>query len=369
MAIHKYNFQKRDFLYGGIITCIIGGLALVLAMIGLTTGAFDPIGQALNNYHISDGFFYARALNQRDSEVLNPGIVLVDIKDCDSRKEIAEIVNRVNESQPRLLAVDIIFGKASSTICDSDSALVSAFKASHNLILAQRVLDGPEGYTIERSFFADDVECVEGEVSFENGTVRSISPSISIQGDDYPTFISQIAKVGGITDIFKHQLINFSPIKNVRFDPENLPPDDLLRDQIVIMGDSQDLRDFHDIPVLMDGQAKTSGMNIIAQGLYTLRPDNGFTNCPEWLAILIGILLTYLFCTFIASPMFRIGEFNGLWISIWQVIALLFLLMLTFFIFWTLHFNLSLTYWLIGVSLSGLATEFFYFVMPKKNKR
>ena len=80
----KYDFQKKDFLYGGIITAIIGLIALVLALIGINTGAFDPLGQALENFHLSDGFFYflnTQAKKNNATPDANPGVVLVDIKD------------------------------------------------------------------------------------------------------------------------------------------------------------------------------------------------------------------------------------------------------------------------------------------------
>lgn len=360
------NFRKEDFIHGGIITGIIGVIACVVSAIGLSTDVFDPLGQALDNFHISDGFFYSRSIRNSSHPELNPGIVLVDIKDADSREEIADIVNRINEASPRLLAVDIIFGKTASVASESDEALVSAFRGSKNLILAQRVVDGFDRHIVERSFFADDVECEEGEVSFANGIVRTFSQYTSVRGTDYPSFIGQIAGIGGIDTDFGEQLINYSPIKNISVGPEDLPANDLLKDQIVILGDSRDLRDFHDIPIIVDGQARTSGLNIIAQSIYTLQSNNRFTCCPDWLALIIGILLTYLFCTFIISPMYRIDKFNGLWISIWQVIILLCLLFITYLLFWNFHFNMTLTYWLIGVGLSGFATELFYFVKNKK---
>lgn len=358
----KYRFRKADFLYGGKITFIIGVLALVLVLLGFSTDAFDPVGKALRSFRLSDGFFYSRAIRERNNTDVNPGIVLVDIKNCDSRDEIAEIVNRINESSPRLLAVDIIFGKAAGVASEVDSLLTVAFQASGNLILAQRVLESPEGVQVERSFFADKVDCVEGDVSFDYGTVRSLSSKRSVCGIEYPSFVAQVARIGKIRNGFDDQLINYSPIQTICLGPENLSDISLLKDQIVILGDSEDLRDFHDIPVLINGKARTSGMMIIAQSLYTLRPNNSFTNCPRWLAIIIGILLTYLFCTFFASPMYRRGKFNGLWISIWQVIVLVFLVGIAYILFWSFHLNVTLIYWLLGVGLAEFATEFFYFI-------
>ena len=162
-------------------------------------------------------------------------------------------------------------------------------------------------------------------------------------------------------------MINYSPVRTVSVRLEALPAPDLLRDGIVLLGDSGDLQDFHHIPVLMDGQARTSGMNIAAQALYTLRPGKGYTTCPGWLSLLISLVLTYLFCTFIAAPMFRIGQFNGLWIAIWQVAVMVVLLLLTYCLFWWFRFYMPLTWWLVGVGLAGLATELFYFI-TKRNK-
>lgn len=362
----KYNFEKKDFLRGAGITGIIGLIALVLALFGLSTGVFDPIGQVIENYRISDGFFYTHSIKHRGTEELNPGIVLVDIHDCDSRAGIAEIVRTINEASPKLLAVDIIFGQAASFTTEEDSVLVSAFKSSKSLVLAQRFVAGTDGWRVERSFFADEIGALEGDVGLDLGLVRSFAPSINIGGNEYPTFIAQVAKQGGLKDTFKPQLINYSPVKTICLGQEDLPAEDFFKDQIVILGDKGDLRDYHDVPVLIDGQARTSGLNIIAQSLFTLAPHNGFMNCPDWMALIIGIILTYLFCTFIASPMFRIERFNGLWISIWQVIVLIVLMALTFFLFWAFHINVSLTYWLIGVGLSELATELYYFIFVKE---
>ena len=364
----KYAFRKKDFLDGGIITGIILAIALVLLLVGIGTQVFDPVGQALKNYHLSDGFFYTRASRSGKLPELNPDVCLVDIGGCDSREEIAGIVNRINEAAPRLLAVDIIFGKAASMTPEGDSALVSAFRASDRLVLARRFDEGPDGWVVERSFFADELDCVEGDVDFDYGIVRSFSPTVTIDGQEYPTFVGQIARLGGIRETFRRQLINFTPVSTPCLTPDQLSAAELLKDRIVILGDRGDYRDFHDIPVLMEGRPRTSGMDINAQCLFTLSPKKGFTDCPEWLSVLIGLVLTYLFCTFIASPMSRLERFSGLWISIWQVAVLILLLALTFFLFWGLRFNMPLKYWLLGVGFSGLATELFGFICKKREK-
>lgn len=365
MSFLKYGFKKRDFLYGGIITAIIVVISLLLSIIGLNTDVFDPIGQAIDSFHLSDGFFYSRTKHHTSSEEVNPGIVIVDIQDCDSREEIASIVNKINQAGPKVLAVDIIFGNYASASSYEDSVLVATFKESSNLILSQRNIFGENGWHTERSFFANEVACKEGDVSFNPGMVRSFYKSLDVDGKLIPSFVSLIATEAGIMSSSGESLINYSPIKTITLGP-NAINEDLIKDQIIILGDAGDLRDFHSIPVLIDGLPRASGVIIIAQCLYTLQPHNSFYTCPEWLSLIIGLILTYLFCSFIAAPMFRKEKFNGLWISIWQIVVLFFLLILTYILFWGFHFNMSLTYWVVGVGLSELATELFYFVKPKK---
>ncbi|MBP5558247.1 MAG: CHASE2 domain-containing protein [Bacteroidales bacterium] len=359
---------KRDSLNGLLITGIIVLITVLLMLVGLSTSVFDPVGQAMDDFRISDGLFYSRALRVGKSDNVNPGVVIVDIAECDSREEIAALVDRINHSSPKLLAVDIIFGRTPSISSESDSALVAAFSYSPNLILASRFVEDANGGHFERSFFADDVCCQEGDVSFELGKVRDFSPFSVHTEQKYPTMVARIAGTGNIAEGFPRQLINYTPVNTVRVTPETLGDGSILKDQIVILGDMGDYRDYHDIPVMIDGQARTSGINILAQCLYSLQPGNGFKNCPHWLEVLLGILLTYLFCTFLGSPLYRIERFNGLWISIFQILTVIVLLAINFVVFWYFRLNVSLVYWFIGVGLSGLATELFYFIVRRHEK-
>lgn len=365
MALFKYGFCKKDFLFGGIITVIITAVALILFIIGLSTRVFDPIGQALEGFHLSDGLFYSQAKRQLSNIEINPDIVIVDIQDSDSREEISQIIRKINQAGPKSLAVDIIFGRYASASSREDSALVASLKESPNLIIAQRNVRGENGWHNERSFFADEVVCQEGDVSFNPGTVRSFSPSFDVDGETAPSFIALIAQQAGLEVPSGELTINYAPVKTVSLSPSKINDYSLLHDQIVILGDAGDLRDYHQTPILFNGQPRAPGVYIIAQCVYTLQPHNKFYSCPEWLSIIIGFTLTYLFCTFIASPMYRNNKFNGLWIAIWQVVVLVILLVITYILFWEFHFIVSLTYWLLGVGLSEFSTELFYFFEPK----
>ena len=368
MTLKKYPFQKKDLLYGAFITGTCAIIVLLLALLGINLKVFDPVGKAIDSFQLSDGFFYAKSAGKEMKAKTNHGIVLVDIKDCNSREEIADVIDKINEGAPRLVALDIIFGKASTIAPEADSALVRALRQSPRLILAKRFVPDAQGGRFERSFMADQIACIEGDVNYDYGIVRRFAPEMVVDGVEHPSFVAQIAKQGGICDSFQAQLINYSPIRFITVRPDELPCNDFLKDQIVIVGDRNDLRDLHDIPVLMEGQPRTAGVNIALQCLYTLAPGNGFVTCRSWLSLLIGLVLTYLFVAFVVSPLFRTIAYEGLIIFGVQMLALFITIGISYFLFWKFHVYVSLTYWFMGLAFSEVSGELVFAILKKIGK-
>lgn len=402
--------MREDCLNAVFIVAIIAVCVSLLALVGMNFKIFDPVDKAVSDLKMSDGFFYSR--HKEHSGVCDPDVVIVDLAGVGSRGEIARIVNEINGCAPKVLAVDIIFGRAVSSDNVADSLLADAFRHSPNLVLAQRlvrmdagvrsetvssadaspcddvssreesVLKQNKGYRIERSFFADDVDCVEGDVNLEYGTVRHISAGVDIypssayrfsrpSGDQASlvqcsayrkgSFVNCIASLSGRRAVVDNELINWSSLDTISVSPgriNSVKP--FLKDKIVILGDSKDLRDYHDVPVISNGETRISGVNIIAQSLYTLRPGKGFKTTPRWFDILLGIVLTYIFCAFCVSPIRRRGC-DDAWITIAQTCVLILLLFFSYVLFWTFHLNMSLAYWLLGVGCSNFAAKLYFF--------
>ena len=451
--------MREDCLNAAYIVAIIAVCVSLLALVGMNFKIFDPVDKAVSDLKMSDGFFYSR--HKEHSGVCDPDVVIVDLAGVESRGEIARIVNEINGCAPKVLAVDIIFGRAVSSDNVADSLLADAFRHSPNLVLAQRlvrmdagvrseavssadaslcddvssrmdagvrseavssadvsscddvssreesVLKQNKGYRIERSFFADDVDCVEGDVNLEYGTVRHISAGVDIYpssthrfsrlgrdqaslalrsayrkgsfsrhfsrlGRDQASlalrsayrkgsFVNCIASLSGRRAVVDNELINWSSLDTISVSPgriNSVKP--FLKDKIVILGDSKDLRDYHDVPVISNGETRISGVNIIAQSLYTLRPGKGFKTTPRWFDIILGIVLTYIFCAFCVSPISRRGC-DDAWITIAQTCVLIVLLFFSYVLFWTFHLNMSLAYWLLGVGCSNFAAKLYFF--------
>lgn len=359
MSRSKRKSLREDCVNGAFIVGIIAVIVAFLALIGLNVKIFDPIDKAIGSLCMSDGFFYSR--HREHSGVCDPDVVIVDLAGVEGRGEIAGIVNDINSCSPRVLAVDVIFGKTASSDSFQDSLLVDAFRETSRLVLAQRIVRTADGHRLERSFFADDVDCVEGDVNLEYGIVRHIPAEVESDGVAYPSFVSRIASLAGRSEVVDNELINWSSLDTISVPPSRISAaGPFLRDKIVLLGDSRDLRDYHDIPVLSDGEARISGLNIIAQSLYTLRPGNGFRTTPTWFDILLGIVLTYAFCTFCISPVRRSSLDDG-WITAAQAAVLVLLLSISYILFWVFHLNMSLAYWFLGVGCANLAAKIYFF--------
>lgn len=340
--------RKAFWLDGLLITVLSLVLTLALYLIGFSFSIFDPLGDALESFHLSDGFFYAH--NNNRNPVPNEGVVIVDIADCDSRAEIAEIVTRISVANPKVLAVDIIFGPASSMDKNDDSLLVSAFQSCNaNLVLAQN------GEI--HSFFADNLPCLEGDVSIEGGVVRTFSTKGS--------FVEAIMDAAGLMVPARKNdlLIDYTTAITPVYKPKHVFKKDGLEDQIVILGDNSDLRDFHRIPTEINGRNTMSGTMLYAQELYTLLNGRRFMDFPKFLNIFLAFIFVWLFASLVCAPLKGHNcKFDNLQMNVLQIASAILLFAVAYFIFWLFNLNLSLAWALIGFTIVGLATELFVWI-------
>lgn len=344
----KHWMRKSFWLDGFWITALSVLLSLTLYLIGLSFSIFDPLGSALENFHLSDGFFYAH--NNNRNPVPNEGVVIVDIADCDSRGEIAEIVNRISAANPKVLAVDIIFGPASSLDKNTDSLLVSSFQnCKANIVLARNA-----GI---HSFFADELPCLEGDVSLEYGMVRTFSIKDS--------FVGAIMEAADqeTSDSKSVYLVDYTSAITPIYTPEQAFTREGLEGRIVILGDNSDLRDFHRIPTEIQGINTAPGTMIYAQELYTLLNGRRFVELPKFLNVLLAFIFVWLFASLVCAPLKGHDcKFDNLQMNVLQFASAILLFGLAYFIFWWFNLNLSLAWALIGFTIVGIATEFFVWI-------
>lgn len=338
------HWMQRDFWLDGLwITVLSVSMTLVLYLIGLSLPIFDPLGDALDSFHMSDGFFYAH--NSDRNPVPNEGIVIVDIADCDSREEIASIVERINAACPKVLAVDIIFGPSATLDHDTDSLLVNAFKSCPGHLVFAKNGD-------LHSFFSDELICLEGDVAMESGPIRTFSLE--------DNFVGAIVRAAGlvlpVSD--KDILIDYTRAETPVYTPDQVIRKDGIEGNIVILGDNSDLRDLHRVPSNLHGSNTVSGTLVYAQELYTLLSGRRFRELPKALNFIITIVLVYLFASLVGAPLKgHECKFDNLQMNVLQFVSFVIIFGIAYFLFWWFNLNVSLVWSLIGFTIVGLATE------------
>ena len=153
----KRIINTETLLKGLLSVVFIILFTLFLSFLGLNTDVLSPLKQAMDSYRLTDVYFSS---HKGSTPISHEGrsVVLVDISSCETRSDIATVIDRINEAEPFLVALDVIFPKAVSADKTQDDSLVAAMSRVKNLVLAEelRPVSGTE-YRRISSFFADFV--------------------------------------------------------------------------------------------------------------------------------------------------------------------------------------------------------------------
>ncbi len=331
----------------------------LLALIGVgkffvfDTGLFNPLKTALNNFHFSDIYFYWQKdfSNDVDSEV-----VIVNTAYLHDRDEIATVVDSINAHHPRAVAVDVVFSETVSTLAAADSHLAVAFNACPNLVLAQRaVLISKNKWNIERSFFAEGN--TEGVANFSTALVRTVCTTETFGQETFPTFAAQVVKKVGVFPTEKERIIHFGGIDFMVWTPKESFNLDYLEDKIVIVGDTSDLRDWHDIPIGTTGRSRMSGVELHALSVITLMSDNIYHSFPKFWSIVIQIAILYLFSLIFCCVSEKWKNWDN-WIQgALQILLISMILPFCYVLFLIFNLICSPSLTIVGFGLVGFAKD------------
>ena len=277
------------------VTCVTF-FFLTLSWLGSCVDLLSPWKQAIDSYKLTDFYFGAHKTRSQVS-YNGSSIVTIDISSCHDRKEIAELINRINSGNPLAVAIDVVFPDLSGNIKKShDDSLVNALKRTNNLILAQeyRPVSGTE-YAINSSFFTDEVDAYIGTATLPTGIIRKWSPLLVFEGDTIPSMTKVIADVTGIpmpstTDPF---IIDYSIQDDMVLKADEQWNPEFLEGQIVLVGDLADLRDTHIVPLTLNTSIKQPGLCVHRQILHTAMQERFFREVPALTMYTISFLILW----------------------------------------------------------------------------
>ena len=246
-----------------------------LSYVGVNFSVLNPFKEALESYKLTDLYFSAHS-NEKVPVYDGMSVVLVDVSSCKTRGEVADVIERINAAEPRLVALDIIFPEAVSSNEEEDRHLVEALDNVENLVLACELRPVSDSeYELKRSFFADMIDAEEGAVSFPGKVVRSWCPLILAGGDTIPSLSKVIADKLSIPipSSLDAQLIDYAIVDTMKLGADEEWSADFLEGQVVLGGDVNDLRDTYQVPVTLKTSVRKSGVLIKLYNEFTGEND------------------------------------------------------------------------------------------------
>lgn len=287
------------FLYHVVVTflafCIVG----VMSEIALNTWFLDPVAKVINSFSMSD--VYYQILQESGDQDCNNDITIVDMSDLYNRRDLARLLNEIEEQTPRIVGVDIVFeGTKEDSI--GDMMIWDVASMYDNIVFSYRLVnykDDKIGYAdVVHSFFAEPLEVEEGFTNMQRDLYSSIKRVISIgkrvQGELRASFITKVANMylrGESVSIEDREMtINFTPTHftvvpsdSVKYRPTKL------KDKIVLLGAMKEETDMHYTPL-----GKLAGVELLAYSIQTLLEHKEVYKLPLWVVTVVSFLLTLL---------------------------------------------------------------------------
>lgn len=367
---------KQYIPHALMVICVIVSLCVIVGRIGFSSAFMDPVSTAINNFSITDTYFEIMNSNSDEMMDVNSDVVFYDISGCYSRAEIAGGIQRLHDMGAKVIALDVIFGPNSRDTLANDS-LVRVISRCKNVIAACRMVPSYDSFIKEESFFVKETGCVEACVNVENEVVRNFNKTLTFGDTTLSTYVHEIIKMAypEVYDMWEKretdtELINYKQTFFNKIHIYDNPFPEEVEGKIFLMGDFQDLRDFHEIPVKIDGSRRICGTAIHGYSISTLtKPDRLIDNMTETHALLLGLAITFLFCVIYCWLNEEYNDFSGFLATSTQIVLMVSSLFFAGYLFIEHQYNVRLAYALLGTGMGGYSGEIFYFLYLKWRKR
>ena len=349
--------------------CIVG----VLAGIALNTGFLDPAAKVIKNFSMSD--VYYQILQEAGEADENNDIVIVDMSELHKRRELAKLLDDIEEQEPRVIGIDIVFeGLKEDSI--GDEMIWDVAGKYDNMVFSYRLVDYQDdktGYADAiHSFFAEALEVEEGFTNMQRDLYGGIKRMLSIgrkyHGTLQPSFITKAANrylgMEAVAIEDRDMTINYTPTRFtvVPFDSVKYQATKL-KDKLVLFGAMKEETDMHYTPL-----GKMAGVELLAYSIQTLLEHKEVYELPLWLVAVVSFLLALLtqigwtsytdfagrrkniIAKLCLSNSFTKAILFFLWVS--------FIVWLAFIIFFKFDVNISLGLGLSGIAFLSLSRSF-----------
>ena len=349
------------------------GVCVLVAVLTFSWAFLNPIARALDAIAFTDNYLYTENLKEGDLDYC-ADVAFVNLSGVHSRLEIAEGLDYISKLGPRVVAMDCIFSHNISSDSLENDSLKNVISRIPNFVSAQRIVKKGDYLDVEQSFYSD--VCYNASVNIEDGIVRHFFPdSVTVCGSKdtltLPSFVGEILRLGyplaykNLTERGNdEELINYKKMQVDVYDMRKILDMELfldsfdINDRVILVGDIDDLRDYHTIATELYGMRRINGTLIHAYSIATATKENRLiTNMSDFWAIVCGLLITLAFNYFCCWAYEAYEKTNGMIINFTQLGFLFGMMMLGGLTFINFRYNLNYTYAMIGVGLGGFSSE------------
>ncbi len=330
---------------------LFAGLVLFLP---LKTSFLNPVSRAFNELHLSDLFL---KLNHTDKKPESNEITVVDVTSVYNRSTLAEIIAQIGKAQPEVIALDLIFREDDRTE-DNRALKLAVDTLSVPLVAAFEVLadgsyvtsffastDTRQGYvnTLMNNTYS---QCLRTATTTPPGdrTIRSFPLQVALASSPELAYTYEKELLINFSDV-KIPVINYKDIKDFT---------DRLQGKIVIIGAASGREDLHLTPV-----GDLSGPEIAGLSIYTLLHDRSIRNIPTWVAVLLALILTYLYVIYCSRLFCKYQQTSSIRIAVATVVVLIILTFINLVSNYFFRYNIDFIYTFVGIVLTGNAISIY----------
>lgn len=243
---------------------------------------------------------YVTFKNNGNAPIYDDNILICSIEGVNSRDSIATIIEKIDSYGPKAIGCDIIFSASSGIDSLHDAHLKAAVEGNERIVVAQRpVLDGLGNLSsVEESVFEN---VTNGDVTvYSDG---SHTRETEIEGRTFVNFSSLVAEkaIGKV----KYPSGEFAVDYSNRYFPvmciDEITPQDV-EGKIVLLGDTEDLRDYIDLDFavtdhryasMMTTVQRVPGVFLHAYTIASIVDDNWVVMVPKWISLLFGFIASF----------------------------------------------------------------------------
>ena len=368
-------FKPVHYLWHGFGTLFLSALACILfTLISYNSAFMDPISQAIGGFSFIDSYFYIENKNANESVDFNDDILLFDIAGCNSRAAIAGKIDEITKLGPKVIGMDVIYGDNSTTSQADNDSLVRVVSRCPQLVTALRIVESNGQTDVEHSFYTKLTQVDEASINVEDGVVRDFVRELNIGGVKKQSFVDRIVQKADSAAYARltargnnEERINFKALEFMQLGMnEELFPEDVAG-KIVLIGDFQDLRDFHNVPTTIGASQRIAGTKIHAYAISTLlhpeRTLDKMSDCGGWI---FGLTLSYFFSIIACLCFVEIDKLGGVSTNLVMVLMLAVLSMMGGLIFINFNYELDMTVAMLGIGLAGNTSEMWFWLCTTK---